>query len=109
MSPRFSFVRALASNRHKSDDAAEVFERGETLILVLADRSGRYARWGGGEWRLGRRVRAAVADPVFAVEDVQYWVDLFSGRRRSLRQEHSRRNHRSRRCPGRSRQTPWQP
>ena len=77
MSPRFSFVRALASNRPKSEDAAEVFERGETLILVLAD--GAVGMRGGtmASGALVAAVRAAVADPVFAVKDVQYWADLF--------------------------------
>ena len=77
MSPRFSFVRALASNRHKSEDAAEVFERGETLILVLADGAGGMRGGAMASGALVAAVRAAVADPVFAVEDVQYWADLF--------------------------------
>jgi serine/threonine protein phosphatase PrpC len=77
MSPRFSFVRALASNRPKSEDAAEVFERGETLILVLADGAGGMRGGAMASGALVAAVRAAVADPVFAVEDVQYWADLF--------------------------------
>ena len=77
MSPRFSFVRALASNRHKSEDAAEVFERGETLIVVLADGAGGMRGGATASGALVAAVRAAVADPVFAVEDVQYWADLF--------------------------------
>src|ERR1019366_9646878 len=68
MSPRFSFVRALASNRHKSEDAAEVFERGETLILVLADGAGGMRGGAMASGALVAAVRAAVDDPAFAVE-----------------------------------------
>jgi hypothetical protein len=77
MSARFSYVRMLASNRQKSEDAAEVFERDDMLVVVLADGAGGVR---GGSLACGTlvaAVRAAVDDPSFAVDDVQYWADLF--------------------------------
>jgi serine/threonine protein phosphatase PrpC len=67
----------FASNRQKSEDAAEVFERGETLIVVLADGAGGIRGGATASGALVAAVRTAVDDPSFAVEDVQYWADLF--------------------------------
>src|SRR5260370_341442 len=36
----YDFARMLASNRKNSEDAAEVFSRGETLVVVIADGAG---------------------------------------------------------------------
>jgi len=73
----FRYVRMFASNRQKSEDAAEVFERGETLIVVLADGAGGIRGGATASGALVAAVRTAVDDPSFAVEDVQYWADLF--------------------------------
>jgi PPM family protein phosphatase len=77
MSARFSYVRMLASNRQKSEDAAEVFERDDMLVVVLADGAGGIRGGSLACATLVAAVRAAVDDPAFAVDDVQYWADLF--------------------------------
>jgi serine/threonine protein phosphatase PrpC len=77
MSSRFSYVRVLASNHQKSEDAAEVFERGETLIVVLADGAGGIRGGATASGALVAAVRTAVDNPAFAVDDAHYWADLF--------------------------------
>src|SRR5260370_19613876 len=73
-SPRY--IRAFASNRLKSEDAAEVFERGDTLVVVLADGAGGIRGGAAASGALVAAVRAAVDDRAFPVDDARHWADL---------------------------------
>jgi serine/threonine protein phosphatase PrpC len=74
---RYQYARASATSRATSQDAAQVFERDEFLVVVLAD--------GGGGMRGGEAasdslvavVKARVDDRAFALEQLQPWIDLF--------------------------------
>jgi PPM family protein phosphatase len=54
-----------------------VFERGETLVLVVADGAGGIRGGGKASDALVAAVRAAVGDLAFAVEDARHWLKLF--------------------------------
>jgi serine/threonine protein phosphatase PrpC len=77
LASHYEYAQATASSRVRSQDSVGVYERGDVLVVVLAD--------GGGGLRTGEAasrsvvavVEAAVADPQFALEDVRPWVDLF--------------------------------
>jgi PPM family protein phosphatase len=77
VSPRFSYVREIASNRQRSEDAAEVFQREDVLVVALADGVGGVRDGAIASGVLVAAVRAAVDDPAFAVENVRHWADLF--------------------------------
>ncbi len=80
MSHPYLHARALASNRQTPADAAQVFERDDALVVVVAD--GRGGIRGGDEASrsLVAVVESAVNDPAFAAKDVGAWVDLFRSR-----------------------------
>jgi serine/threonine protein phosphatase PrpC len=77
MSPRFTHVRMRASSRAKSEDAVEVLEHGETLVVLVADGAGGIRGGGKASEALVVAVRAALKDPTFAVEDARHWLQLF--------------------------------
>jgi PPM family protein phosphatase len=77
MSPHFSYVREVASNRQRSEDTADVFEREDVLVVALADGVGGLRDGAMASSVFVAAVRAAVDDPAFAVENVRHWVDLF--------------------------------
>jgi PPM family protein phosphatase len=72
---RFQHVRVFASNREQTEDAAEVFERGDTLIVVVADGVGGIH----GGATASRALVAAVrsADAASPLDDARYWTDVF--------------------------------
>jgi serine/threonine protein phosphatase PrpC len=77
MPSRFIHWRALASGRQSSEDRAEVFEREDSLVVVVAD--------GAGGMRGGARASAALVETVQAVahdaaqdvHDAELWAALF--------------------------------
>ncbi|MGD0677372.1 MAG: hypothetical protein ABSC94_18285 [Polyangiaceae bacterium] len=77
MSAPFSYVRQVASNRQKSEDTAEVFERGDVLVVVLADGAGGIRDGARASGALVAAVRAAVEDAAFSIESVRQWAELF--------------------------------
>jgi PPM family protein phosphatase len=77
VSPRFSYVREVASNRQRSEDTAEVFEREDVLVVALADGVGGVRDGAMASGVFVTAVRAAVDDPAFAVDSVRQWADLF--------------------------------
>jgi serine/threonine protein phosphatase PrpC len=76
-SEHYVHARAVASNSVKSEDAAEVFERDEKLVVVLGDGAGGMRGSAAASAFLVEAVRSAVHDRAFPVDDLQKWVDLF--------------------------------
>jgi serine/threonine protein phosphatase PrpC len=75
MGSGFQRVRVFASNREQTEDAAEVFERGDTLVAVVADGVGRIQGRATASRALVDAVRRADASP--SLSDVRYWSDMF--------------------------------
>ncbi len=76
MKREFQYVQVSASNREPSEDLAEVFERGDSLVLVLADGASGISGGVLASRTLVTAVRSAVKDVAFDVTDVQAWADL---------------------------------
>ncbi|MGH7439368.1 MAG: hypothetical protein ACRENE_27080, partial [Polyangiaceae bacterium] len=74
----YRHVRVFGSNRSKSEDAAEAFERDDTLVIVLADGAGGIRGGATASAALVAVVRSAVADMSFTLHDAQQWADLFT-------------------------------
>lgn len=89
MAHGYTCVRTLASNRPSSDRFAEVFERDDALIVVLADGAGGIRGGAVASQLLIEDVRSAVADSAFAIDDVCAWGDLFQASDRALTAKHS--------------------
>jgi serine/threonine protein phosphatase PrpC len=77
MSSSYSYVRMLASNRDRSEDAAEVFERDELTIVALADGAGGIRGGALASGALVNAVRSAVDDTAFVLTEPRSWADLF--------------------------------
>ncbi|MDP9000607.1 MAG: hypothetical protein M3O46_10900 [Myxococcota bacterium] len=89
MTQGYTHVRLLASNRPSSVRVAEVFERDDDLIAVLADGAGGIRGGEAASRVLIEAVRSAVADSAFATDDVRAWADLFQASDLSLTAKHS--------------------
>ncbi|HEY8040163.1 MAG TPA: hypothetical protein VIF15_10235 [Polyangiaceae bacterium] len=76
MSHDYVHVEALASNRPRSQELAEAFERGDTLVLVLADGAGGIRGGEVASRKVVDAVRDAVDRPEFALHDVRAWAEL---------------------------------
>ena len=74
---KYVFSRAVASNRPKSQDCAEVFERDDKLVVALGDGASGIRGSDVASATLIEAVRVAVGDRTFAVEDPRKWVTLF--------------------------------
>lgn len=77
MTSPYIHARALASSRQRPEDAAEVFERGDILVAVLADGSGGIRGGEAASRSLVAIAKSAVDDAAFAVGDVRAWIELF--------------------------------
>jgi serine/threonine protein phosphatase PrpC len=73
----YEHAQATAASRIRSQDSVGVYERGEMLVVVLADGGGGLRRGEAASRSVCAVVEAAVADPLFALDDVRHWVDLF--------------------------------
>jgi serine/threonine protein phosphatase PrpC len=76
MANQYQYVQVSASNREQSEDSAAVFERGDALVLALAD--GADGIHGGvmASRTLVTAVRSAVKDAAFNVADARAWAEL---------------------------------
>jgi serine/threonine protein phosphatase PrpC len=77
MSQQLSYARVVASNRQNSEDAAEVFERDDMLVVVLADGAGGIRGGALASRALVAAVRQAADDRSFPLTDMRRWEDLF--------------------------------
>lgn len=77
MASRYAFACAFASRGAKSRDAAAVWERGDSLVVLVADGGGGLRDGTAASASLMAIVRTAVDDPAFVVGKVQSWLDLF--------------------------------
>jgi PPM family protein phosphatase len=77
MSTSYHHVRVLASNRPIPEDAADVFERDQTVVVVLADGAGGLRGGAAASSAVVAAVKFAVDDRAFDLEDVRPWVELF--------------------------------
>ena len=77
MSTPYAYSTAFASNRAKSQDASGVYERGDVLVVVLADGGGGMRGGEAASRSLVAVVESAVNDSTFQLERVQPWIDLF--------------------------------
>lgn len=85
----YAHVRTLASNRPTSEGFAEVFERDDALIVVLADGAGGIRGGAVASRFLIEGVRSAVTDSAFVADDVRAWADLFQASDRALTANHA--------------------
>jgi serine/threonine protein phosphatase PrpC len=72
----YEYGRSLASNRPISGDVAEVFERDDRLVVVIADGAGGIGGGSAASRLVLEAVRVAASDRAFPIEDVQRWVAL---------------------------------
>jgi serine/threonine protein phosphatase PrpC len=85
----YAHVRTLASNRQSSEGLAEVFERDDEVIVVLADGAGGIRGGVAASRVLVDGVRSAVSSRTFAADDVRGWADLFQATDRFLAANHA--------------------
>jgi PPM family protein phosphatase len=76
MTSPYQYVHVSASNRERSEDAAEVFECGDSLVLALADGAGGIHGGATASRALVAAVRSAVKDPASSITDARYWAEL---------------------------------
>jgi|HubBroStandDraft_1064217.scaffolds.fasta_scaffold03330_3 PPM family protein phosphatase len=76
MTNQYQYVQVSGSNREQSEDTAEVFERGDSLVLALADGAGGIRGGAMASRALLTAVRSAVQDPAATMSDARYWADL---------------------------------
>jgi serine/threonine protein phosphatase PrpC len=68
--------RSLASGRQSSEDTAEVFQRGDDLVVVVADGAGGMRGGAHASAALVETVRAVAESPSLDVYDEELWVSL---------------------------------
>ncbi len=73
---RYEFARSLASNRPVSGDVAEIFERDDRLVVVIADGAGGIGGGAAASRAVLESVRRAANDREFPIDDVQRWAGL---------------------------------
>lgn len=73
MARRLVHARALASGRRDPEDRAEAFERGDVLVVVVADGAGGMRGGATAADALVLAVGSAVADDAFDIESVAAW------------------------------------
>jgi serine/threonine protein phosphatase PrpC len=73
---RYEHAQAAAASRVRSQDSVGVYERGDALVVVIADGGGGMHRGEAASRSVVAVVEGAVADPQFALEDVRSWIDL---------------------------------
>lgn len=73
----FIHARALASSRRHSEDRAEVFERDDAVVVVVADGAGGLRGGATAADAFVLAVSSAVADDAFDVENVAAWSSVF--------------------------------
>jgi serine/threonine protein phosphatase PrpC len=73
----YQYVRAFASNREKSDDAAGIFECGDSIVVALADGAGGIRGGATASRAFVEAVKVAANDPTFSIDDADGWIDLF--------------------------------
>jgi len=77
MGTAYRYVRVFGSNREQTEDAAEVFEHGDTVVVVLADGVGGIHGGVTASRALVAAVKSAMSDAAHRLGDVRYWGDLF--------------------------------
>jgi serine/threonine protein phosphatase PrpC len=77
MPPAYHYSRVLASGRCGSEDRAEVFERGDDLVIVVADGAGGMLGGAAASEALVDAVRARLLDCALDLRDVMPWVRIF--------------------------------
>jgi serine/threonine protein phosphatase PrpC len=73
---RYEYARSLASNRSVSGDVAEVFERDDRLVVVIADGAGGIGGGAAASRAVLEAVRVAASDRAFPIDDVHRWATL---------------------------------
>jgi serine/threonine protein phosphatase PrpC len=77
MSTRYQHAQALASTGSNPQDACEIFERDDLLVVALADGGGGMRGGAAASHWLIALVESAVKDRAFPLEAMNAWVDLF--------------------------------
>lgn len=77
VSSHFTYARARASSRRHSEDRAEVFERDDVVVFVVADGAGGIRGGAAAADALVMAVRSAVADNAFGLDDAAAWSEVF--------------------------------
>ena len=76
MSVGYAHFEAVASSRAEPRDRVAAFERGDRLVLVVADGAGSIRGGATASQAVVDAVRGAIADPAFVLDDVRAWGDL---------------------------------
>lgn len=77
MAIRFDYAKALASSRPDSEDRTEVFERGDALVVALADGAGGVRGGAAASDALIDAVRCRLAEATFDAYDLRAWAEVF--------------------------------
>jgi serine/threonine protein phosphatase PrpC len=72
----YIYFRKLASGRQSSEDRAEVFERGDDLVIVVADGAGGMSGGAAASAALVDTVKAVAENPTLDAHDDELWVAL---------------------------------
>ncbi|HEX4448924.1 MAG TPA: hypothetical protein VH044_19420 [Polyangiaceae bacterium] len=77
MATSYQYTRAFASRQGESQDMSAIFERGDNLVVVLADGGGGIRGGGAASRGLVGVVESAVKNTAFPLERIEAWADLF--------------------------------
>jgi serine/threonine protein phosphatase PrpC len=77
MTSNYQHALALGSNGAHAQDACEIFERDDILVVALADGGGGMRGGEAASRRLIALVESAVKDRAFPLEGLSAWLDLF--------------------------------
>lgn len=77
MASCYAYARASAPSGVRSQDSVGIYERGDVLVVVVADGGGGMRRGDVASRSIVAVVESAVRDAQFALEDVRPWIDLF--------------------------------
>jgi serine/threonine protein phosphatase PrpC len=72
----FRHVLAFASNRTRTEDAAAVFDRDDTMVVVVADGAGGIRGGATASSALVAAVKGTVTERRLALSDARLWADL---------------------------------
>ncbi len=75
---KYRYARLVACSRRNNEDRAEVFERGDAVVVVVADGAGGMRGGADASDATVAAVSAAGHDPAFDIHEVQSWMNVLA-------------------------------
>ncbi len=75
---KYRYARLVACSRRNNEDRAEVFERGDAVVVVVADGAGGMRGGADASDAAVAAVSAAGHDPAFDIHEVQSWMNVLA-------------------------------